>query len=102
MIRALGVANLFPGAAQRLKMDPIEAASPVTRVVTGDEIILIWSQIASPESTDPPGELITNKIGFPGSLNSRYQSLRMISLALSESTASERNILRCLKSSSSI
>ena len=68
-MRAFLVANRRPGAADRLKTDPIDAARPVTSVVTGEVIIIIWSQIAKPESTDPPGELITKRIGFPGSVS---------------------------------
>jgi len=102
MILALGVARRFPLPATKLKRDPIEAARPVTKVITGEEIILTWSQMAKPESTDPPGELITKRMGFPGATWSRYQSLRIRSFALSESTASDKKIRRFSRIATSI
>ncbi len=44
MIREEGVAKRLPGPAAKLKMDPKEAANPVTRVVTGERIIFTWSK----------------------------------------------------------
>src|SRR3989338_8180105 len=102
MIRAYLVAKRRPGAAERDKTEPIEAARPVTKVVTGEETIFTWSQMAKPESIDPPGELITKRIGFPGSVNSRYQSFRIASRAVSSSTGPEKKRRLALKSASSI
>src|SRR5580692_4625921 len=100
MMRELGVAKRFFGAAQRLMIDPMEAASPVTSVVTGEVIIFTWSQIAIPASTDPPGELMTKRIGFPGSISSKYQILRMASLAVAISTASQKKMRLALSRAS--
>ena len=86
--RALGVAKRLFGSAHRLKTDPIDAASPVTSVVTGEVIIFIWSQMAKPESTEPPGLLMIIRIGLPGAISSRYSRLTDHWYVLSLSIAS--------------
>jgi hypothetical protein len=63
MILELGIQSFL--AQQKDYAEPIKAARPVISVVTGEVIILIWSRSQS-ESTDPPGELITKRIGAPG------------------------------------
>src|SRR5262245_39200367 len=49
--------------------------------------------MANPSSTDPPGLLMTKRIGLPGFVSSKYQIFLIISCALALSTCVEIKIL---------
>lgn len=71
----------------------IEAAIPVAKVTTGDEILFMQSIIASPELTDPPGELIMRLI-TSRFCASRIMSCWMIEQASSSSMVPVRKTMR--------
>src|SRR6516164_5177716 len=73
-MRAFGSAKRRPFCPAASSSDPIEAASPRHIVDTCGRTNCMVSQIASPEVTIPPGELIYIEISFFGFSASRNSS----------------------------
>ena len=82
---------LLPAAKMKLA---ILAAKPRLMVMTSDLICCMQSKMASPEITEPPGQLMYKQIGLEESSESKYSITPITWLASSSSISDPKKMIR--------
>jgi hypothetical protein len=96
-MRACGNASRLPGVPAVSRNCPALAAMPTAMVVTSFGIARITSMIASMAGTEPPGELIQNRMSRRASSAARVSSCAMRRLPPAWSSWSPSTMMRSWK-----